>query len=341
MALKVRRYQADETESPADETETPVIDTQPTVAVESDADLETELADELADEEDEDTETPADEADESDDDEEDSDEPEQPEKSGDLLTDIFQAEQRCRESESRVNSLKEELKEAKKEYDVDVTKLRKLCSALNEDRPLFKSIDKPAAPEAAPEPVVDQNAWRKVPLSDLDFSSIKGFGPKKQDVLIAACPTMGAFEDLRAGEGLTSLDGIGQTLAGELENAMLSWLSKNRDAAVLASAGAATAAESESDDSEDQYISADDWDSMSNEEQCEYIENQFNAASVLEIPEFDRLPAWKSGYEANQNGLGYSECPYVPSIEMDHWLNGWNASEINSSDNEPVNLDDL
>lgn len=96
MALKVRRYQPDETESPEDSgAESEVIDTQPAVAVESETDLETELADELADEEEEDAE-PAVDKDGSDDsdDSDDSDKPEQPEKSGDLLTDIYQAEQR-------------------------------------------------------------------------------------------------------------------------------------------------------------------------------------------------------------------------------------------------------
>ncbi len=103
-------------------------------------------------------------------------------------------------------------------------------------------IASPAAvvEESAPAPATpatDPNVWRRVPISELHLENIKGLGAKKIDQITAACPTIGHLEDMRAGfEGLKALDGIGQAKADAIEDAILNWLSKNRDAEVLAGA---------------------------------------------------------------------------------------------------------
>lgn len=75
------------------------------------------------------------------------------------------------------------------------------------------------------------------PISELWSTPIERFGKKKQDALVAACPTIGDFERLReqAGRSFKPLhemlpDGIGQSVADELEERQLSWMTKNLQA---------------------------------------------------------------------------------------------------------------
>lgn len=87
--------------------------------------------------------------------------------------------------------------------------------------------------------------WRLRPTKELDFSLVKGLGQKKVSAILETCPTIGDFEDMRAGHskdgkpGLTQIPGVGVKLAGELENLMLDWLAKNRDWGVLKEASEA------------------------------------------------------------------------------------------------------
>jgi|GEM_PF-6899559 len=196
----------------------------------------------------------------------------------DTLKTIAEAEQKCSLTEARVSIMRGNLKRIKKEYDGHVITLRKLCAALKKDtnRPLF---NQPKAASVAATSIVDlptsdnsiifdpqqpasepTNAWRSVPLVGMPLEGIKGLGPKKIETLVRACPNMGEFEDLRGGKGLTSLEGIGLALASELENAMMTWLAKNRDAAVIAAArGEAIPAEFETiNEPSDEPVSLDD-----------------------------------------------------------------------------------
>lgn len=87
------------------------------------------------------------------------------------------------------------------------------------------------------------NHWRTAPTSSLKFESIKGIGPKTIDEICAKYPTVGDLEDMRAAcgadgfkSGLRGIAGIGQVKADAMEERLLDWLAKNRDAAVFASA---------------------------------------------------------------------------------------------------------
>lgn len=103
------------------------------------------------------------------------------------------------------------------------------------------------APPTAPVEVVDctespalvravSDAWRHAPTSSLDLN-IPRFGPKRREKLLDACPTIGDLEDRRAKpDGLLAIDGIGREFADAIEDRLIAWLSKNRDAEVLAAA---------------------------------------------------------------------------------------------------------
>jgi|GEM_PF-5928492 len=147
----------------------------------------------------------------------------------DQLKELRQQEKNALESlrdlrEKGFNSWRDELIEAAKEGQRD----RKNSAAAARDTAMKPT--RPAGQDGAT--ATGDDPWRSVPIAELDFDSVKGFGPRKREALFAACPTIGEFEDIRAKQfegGLTSIDGIGPTLASELENLMLDWLTKNRD----------------------------------------------------------------------------------------------------------------
>ncbi len=154
MALKIAKQTAkeidneisddlDQSEGSAIAVADPETETDLESAGEHEDEQDPENLDELEETEDEDADTDSDD-DQDDNDDTDAETASDPEATadGDTITCIAAAEQRCRASESRVNVLKENLKEAKKEYDGDVIKLRKLCAALvkDEDRPLFNQV---------------------------------------------------------------------------------------------------------------------------------------------------------------------------------------------------------
>jgi hypothetical protein len=101
-------------------------------------------------------------------------------------------------------------------------------AATNE--PPAAALDEPLDGSTVP---MDENWWRSVPITDLDLE-IKGFGKKKREALIDACPTIGALEDLRAKAGPMGMqtelpDGFGEKIASELEERVIKWLTANRD----------------------------------------------------------------------------------------------------------------
>ena len=78
-------------------------------------------------------------------------------------------------------------------------------------------------------------AWRNVRIETL------GLKPSLAELLVeAGLDTIGKLEDQRADShngGLRAIKGVGQAKADAIEDAVLRWLSSNRDAAVLAAAG--------------------------------------------------------------------------------------------------------
>ncbi len=86
----------------------------------------------------------------------------------------------------------------------------------------------PQAPASDPAPAA-ADAWRTRPTSEL------GLPPKLIEKLADnGIETIGALEDQRAAfKGLRGIKGIGEAKADAIEDAVLSWLSKNRDAGVV------------------------------------------------------------------------------------------------------------
>jgi hypothetical protein len=101
------------------------------------------------------------------------------------------------------------------------------------------------------EPNTDQS-WRSVSIDVLDLGKALTEKLAENDI-----HTIGQLEDKRAsggdgiaGMGLRSIKGVGQAKVDKIEDAVLSWLSKNRDRQVLAGAGQGDGGEAESGESE-------------------------------------------------------------------------------------------
>lgn len=85
---------------------------------------------------------------------------------------------------------------------------------------------------------VEQRDWQSADIDEL------GLPPKLAERLReAGCPTIGKLEALRGSfDGLMSISGIGRGKADQIEEALLGWLSKNRDASTLSAAREAAVA---------------------------------------------------------------------------------------------------
>lgn len=262
----------------------------------------------------------------------------------DLLDQIWNAERDCRKAESRVELLKEELKEAKSQYEQSMLRLREIINENSgcfhnssrtikvevepyrvpeikdwtapADISLVPSFDEPQAVEEQP-----PTAWRAVPLSELLREPIKGLGAKKQEALIDLCPTLGDLEDLRARVGREAAQfhellpkGIGLETASTIEDRLLTWIAKNPKACEEAGSDSA-----KRDKRADQL--ADD-------------------PAGLTAQHAEGNGYWHSGRDAWNAGAGIEECPWTPGIEQDDWLRGWMSADEDdkakmSSKNEP------
>lgn len=194
-----------------------------------------------------------DEDDDDEDEDEDEDEPgdddqdEDREKSEDSYDQqILKAQKEVSEGALEVQRLEGLLKAAKKIQKLSVSNLSLLMARSKEENQPNPEAAKPAAVATQLQPgEEDPDAWRSVPITEMKLDSVQGLGKKKLDTLIHNCPTIGAFEDLRAGEGLTSLDGFGPALAERLEEAQQQWLTNYRSSIFSYAATAKQVAQSE------------------------------------------------------------------------------------------------
>ena len=141
-------------------------------------------------------------------------------------------------------ALEKQLKRAKKAEKDAAEELRDLVGrqlelplAVAAPPDLQKSfIDDDPAKEVGAGAEADPNAWRSALVTDL---------PLKPAILArleeSGIATIGELEDLRAGAGLRSLKGVGQAKTDAIEEAVVVWLSANRDREVFSQVNGAAA----------------------------------------------------------------------------------------------------
>lgn len=161
------------------------------------------------------------------------------------LDDLFAAEEKCAAAELVVETLKGELKEAKEAYDDAVNDLRKLARGARQDRsrPLFdrskstaadgqpqlgRHADVFAAPGVTPGA---STAWRSRSIAELDLGDALSERLENSGI-----STIGQLQDMQEQIALGREKwpkGIGAAKITKIEDAVIAWLSKNRDAGLL------------------------------------------------------------------------------------------------------------
>lgn len=160
-----------------------------------------------------------------------------------IKTESIKAEQLHRIAELReivkqkkqeLDAAKEDAKTCRQDYERAWANLGQYIDECNRELPLFdgdkKSGDAADSADAAASDAND-DAWRDASIDEL------GLPPKMTEKLREHnVETIGQLEDLRAGAGLNSVKGFGEAKITQIEDAVVGWLSKNRDQAALAAA---------------------------------------------------------------------------------------------------------
>lgn len=146
---------------------------------------------------------------------------------------LNELEDACKAAENDWQSAKKEASELKKVFEAAVLRLRGAVRASKAEEPLFAQPTEAESAIKDSDPPPPSNDWRKAGIDVL------GLTAKQQEKLVAKeIYTIGDLEDLRGGKGLRSINGIGQATVDKIEDALLEWLSANRDAKVLQEAAA-------------------------------------------------------------------------------------------------------
>lgn len=209
-------------------------------------------------------------------------------------------------------------------------------------------------PDSAPKPY-PQGDWRSVPIADL------GLPNSLAEKLADAClVTIGNLEDRRAAISLGHEKwpkGIGVAKITAIEDAVIAWLSKHRDAAVLAESRCETIEVvgetieaipgTISTSSETAELLSETVDMVEAVEpkpkkktrkpkdvasdansdaagillRAKQIDD--NSPDCLDHKHSDGDKFWQSGFEAWDQNAELSDCPYIPGAEQDDWLRGW------------------
>lgn len=187
--------------------------------------------------------------------------------------------------------------------------------------------DADAAPADAADPkTLPAGAWREADVGQLELPKAVVAKLRK-----AGYETLGKLEDLRGsrdfGDGLRSIAGVGEAKAQQIEDAILKWLSKNRDAEALAAArDGQLAARTPAEETRWKAIAA----------RVDALDT--GEAGCLE-PKNDKT-AWSLGSAARSAGLLLDACPYDHhEAECDDWLRGWLSERLLESFDDALQAD--
>lgn len=191
------------------------------------------------------------------------------------------------------------------------------------------------------------NEWRKAPVSELTAHGVK---PNVLEKLAeASIETIGQLVD-RQTEISQHREkwpkGIGAAKITQIEDAVIAWLTKNRDSAVFQQCQASQASQADKIDSPpanqspagqssmpaqitENLPSADEWEQMSEAKIKKWIIDRSEYVLSGAAGDSEDSDCWESGSQAFNAGVPMIDCPYIPGREMDDWLRGWcNAFDL-------------
>lgn len=208
-------------------------------------------------------------------------------------------------------SRKSQAKQAKEAFEEAVADLTAVIDDGQEILPLFDSLppETETAETEAPGPEPQNDAWRQVPVSELGLSA-----SILEKLAEAGCETVGELEDRRAShKGLRSISGIGEKKITIIEDAIVAWLTKHRDAKVFAAA-----AEPKTGPPGDGE--ADEAHTLQIHERADHLDTGEPGVLEARLPD---LQIWRDGGQAYGNGEPLETCSWMPGEQQDDWIRGW------------------
>jgi vacuolar-type H+-ATPase subunit E/Vma4 len=192
------------------------------------------------------------------------------------------------------------------------------------------TVDSEACSEAI------SNAWRDCTIAELGAHGLSRSLIAK--LVENEIDTIGKLEDLRAdiaqGRGKFGgkwPKGVGEAKITSIEDAVIGWLTKNRDSAVFDAAGLSAGNSNDASDAAapdfsgspvPEYPTAEEWDFMATNEVKIWLSDR--AKTVHDGRDFSKFAkVVDSGEQAACVDWTIDECPYVPGPECDAWLFGY------------------
>lgn len=176
------------------------------------------------------------------------------------------------------------------------------------------------------------DAWRDCTIAELGAHGLRSSLVNRLAEL--GFDTIGKLEDLRAKISTGAVDrwpkGIGEAKITEIENAVVGWLTANRDAGVF---GAIPTTEgdteeveevgqdSASDANDPRYPTMEQWDKLTADQKKDWFGSRCENLGTLKSIEFEK--AFDAGRDAWHAGKNVDACEYYPGARCDDWLRGW------------------
>lgn len=298
-----------------------------------------------------------------------------PSSAHDFASDLEDAVRGVEAAQSSYDDAKSLYRAARKDLEKAQSRLLAIAAKGTRSLPLFDGMPKPASggsggnermpPEAtslaespgaaattfAP-PNQSPDAWRHAPIAVLVDC---GLSQAVVDLLVErGVETMGQLEDARADAyngGLKQFKGVGQGKADKIEDASINWLTRSRDAQVLAEVqtedrvaenrvagpvGATTTdadahalAEPAASELPDSGHSGVPENAENSPESIEVRAKQLNTGKKNCLaPHLPDEGCWNDGSSAFDRGDAIHDCIWLPGPNQDDWLRGWMAAEL-------------
>lgn len=293
-----------------------------------------------------------------------------PSSAHDFASDLEDAVRGVETAQSSYDDAKSLYRAARKDLEKAQSRLLAIAAKGTRALPLFDGMPKPASggsggnermPAKATSladspgatattftpPNQSPDAWRHVPIAVLVDC---GLSQAVVDLLVErGVETMGQLEDARADAyngGLKQFKGVGQGKADKIEDASINWLTRNRDAQVLAEVQTedrvAELAGATPTDADAHALAEPVASELPGNGHPGVPENAENLPESIEVrakqlntgkknclaPHLPDEGCWNDGSSAFDRGDAIHDCSWLPGPNRDDWLRGWMAAEL-------------
>ena len=171
------------------------------------------------------------------------------------------------------------------------------------------------------------DAWRDCTIAELGAHGLRSSLVNRLAEL--GYDTIGKLEDLRAKISTGAVDrwpkGIGEAKITEIENAVVGWLTANRDAGVFGAIPTSVGDEAEVEEQAEEpseYPTTEAWDKSTPQQKIDWLGDRCAHIGTTEKAR-ESEKAWKLGNDDWHAGKNVDACEYYPGARCDDWLRGW------------------